>query len=140
MTNDNETVEQVCECVEYLAGTDGGGLEIFGEHINPISLADRILTAHKREIGELKGERKGILKANDAFAADNTRLRGELAEKDAENEKLRALVKELADALEDRTCKAVCELYCTEADKKDCVNLENRALVAKARKMTGGVE
>lgn len=46
--------------------------------------ADRIEAVHQREIGELKGERKGILKANEAFAADNTRLRGEIAEKDAE--------------------------------------------------------
>ena len=54
METNNETVEQVCECVEYLAGTDGGGLEIFGEHINPISLADRILAAHKRKIESYK--------------------------------------------------------------------------------------
>ena len=54
VSNSNETVEQVCESVEYLCGTDGGGLEIFGEHINPISLAERILAAHNREVAELR--------------------------------------------------------------------------------------
>lgn len=52
-------------------------------------IIDRILAANEREIGELKGERKGLLKANEAFAADNTRLRGEVAAKDAEIEKLK---------------------------------------------------
>ena len=52
-------------------------------------IIDRIIAAHDREIGELKGERKGLLKANEAFAADNTRLRGEVAAKDAEIEKLK---------------------------------------------------
>ena len=105
MANDNETMDQVCESVEYLGGTDGGGLEIFGEHINPISLAERILAAHNRE----------------------------MAAKDAEIAKLRALVNELADALDNYPCHNCkhgserCE-WCGTIHELD-------ALVAKAREV-----
>lgn len=58
------------------------------------STIGRIEAAYTREIGELKGERKGILKANESFAADNTRLRGELAAKDEEIARLEAYIAE----------------------------------------------
>ena len=68
------------EVLTEFAKRDTAGFLVWGKKIE---------TAHKREIGELKGERKGLLKANEAFAADNTRLRGEVAAKDAEIEKLK---------------------------------------------------
>lgn len=57
--------------------------------------ADRLEAAYTREFDELKGERKGILKANESLAADNTRLRGELAEKDAEIARIKSVLSEL---------------------------------------------
>ena len=48
------------------------------------ALADEAEAAHKREIAAKDGERKGLLKANESLANDNTRLRGELAAKDSE--------------------------------------------------------
>ena len=68
------------EVLTEFAKRDTAGFLVWGKKIE---------TAHKLEIGELKGERKGLLKANEAFAADNTRLRGEVAAKDAEIEKLK---------------------------------------------------
>lgn len=84
----NMTLEEV---LTEFAKRDTAGFLVWGKKIE---------TAHKREIGELKGERKGLLKANEAFAADNTRLRGEDAAKDAEIEKLRAALKPVLE-LED---------------------------------------
>lgn len=101
MSNNNETVEQVCESVEYLCGTDGGGLEIFGEHINPISLAERILAAHNREMNALAAQKTA--EAHEAFVK-NAELADAITEKDAEIVSLRALVKEMADALDNYPC------------------------------------
>ena len=95
MSNNNETVDQVCESVEYLCGTDGGGLEIFGEHINPISLADRILSAHNREMNALAEQKTA--EAHEAFVK-NAELADTITEKDAEIARLRALVEGLLDA------------------------------------------
>ena len=92
MANDNETVDQVCESVEYLCGTDGGGLEIFGEHINPISLADRILAAHNREMNALAAQKTA--EAHEAFVK-NAELAEAIAAKDAEIVRLRSLVEGL---------------------------------------------
>ena len=69
----------------------------------------KIETAHKLEISELKGERAGILKANASLAADNDRLR--------------ALVREMVDELS--------KFHAWE---------ETRALVARAREVIGGNE
>ena len=104
MANDNETVEQVCESVEYLCGTDGGGLEIFGEHINPISLAERILAAHEREMNALAEQKTA--EAHEAFVK-NAELADAITEKDAEIVRLRALVKEMADELETMICNEI---------------------------------
>ena len=51
MANDNEnnTVEQLCEVVGGLCSPEDGSFEtIDGERVYATSLADRILTAHKR--------------------------------------------------------------------------------------------
>ena len=110
MANDNETVEQVCESVEYLGGTDGGGLEIFGEHINPISLADRILSAHNRELA-----------AKDAM----------IAEQSAVNE---AQAAQLRDALNE--CE---ELKCAIADSKRISDAVVKSLRDKNLEMAGEI-
>ena len=130
MSNNNETVEQVCESVEYLCGTDGGGLEIFGEHINSISLAERILSAHNREMNALAEQKTA--EAHEAFVK-NAELAKAIAAKDAEIASLRALVKELADALDSYPCHNCkhgserCE-WCGTVKELD-------ALVAKAREV-----
>ena len=56
--------------------------------------ADRIEAAHQREVGELCGERNGILNANASLAADNDRLRREVAELEREVAELRECLKE----------------------------------------------
>ena len=120
MSNDNETVEQVCESVEYLCGTDGGGLEIFGENINPISLADRIKAACKREMADEKRISDAVIQS---LRDKKLEMAGEIAEKEAEVSTLRALVGELADELS--------KFHAWE---------DARALVAKARKAIGGAK
>lgn len=88
MANDNETIEDVgCYLRNSCEVVDGSGSVLDGGE-----LADRYLAAHNREIGELEGERNGLLKANWSLAYDNTRLR-------EENAKLRALVNDLDIAL-----------------------------------------
>ena len=139
MSDDNETVEQVCESVEYLCGTDGGGLEIFGEHINPISLAERILAAHNREIAakdaEIRELTKELLKK---YAKDGVPLEAHNADMAASNREimsLRALVKEMTDKLHSDYC---CEdgSYFDGCDITDiCHNAGTCALVARAREV-----
>lgn len=120
MTNENETVEQMCD---YLANNGNSAGEPIG--VAMPRLAERILAAHKRELAakdaeieklkfdnmrlkseqctagafiieqtnkveELKGVVNGLLKANESLAADNTRLRDELKKKDAEIARLKA--------------------------------------------------
>lgn len=46
------------------------------------------------EIAAYHGERKGLLKANESLAADNTRLRGEIAAKDSEIASLKSKIYE----------------------------------------------
>ena len=85
MASENETVEDL---VKELRGIKGG------QHTNgglsferwrarcqfADDYADRFEAAHRREVGELCGERNGILNANASLAADNDRLRREVAE------------------------------------------------------------
>ena len=90
METDNETVDQVCEYIYELViaihdKEHNGKQDIKNVWHIVQQVKDRIIDAHKREIGELKGERAGILKANASLAADNDRLR--------------ELVKEMADEL-----------------------------------------
>ena len=62
--------------------------------IEPETVADRIEAAHQREVGELCGERNGILNANASLADDNDRLRREVAELEREVAELRECLKE----------------------------------------------
>ena len=59
-----------------------------------LSFANRIEAAHQREVGELCGERNGILNANASLAADNDRLRREVAELERKVSELRECLKE----------------------------------------------
>ena len=65
-----------------------------------LSFANRIEAAHQREVGELCGERNGILNANASLADDNDRLRREVAELERKVSELRECLKEtMADAV-----------------------------------------
>ena len=65
-----------------------------------LSFADRIQSSHQREVGELCGERNGILNANASLADDNDRLRREVSELKREVTELRECLKEtMADAV-----------------------------------------
>ena len=59
-----------------------------------LEFANRIEAAHQLEVGELCGERNGILNANASLAADNDRLRREVAELEREVAELRECLKE----------------------------------------------
>ena len=59
-----------------------------------LSFANRIEAAHQREVGELCGERNGILNANASLADDNDRLRREVAELERKVSELRECLKE----------------------------------------------
>ena len=133
MANDNETVEQVCEIVADLCSPDGGSFEtIDGDRVYATLLADRILDAHKREIAAKEGERKGILKANESLAADNTRLRGELAAKDAE-------IARLNEQLVVHDCWA--DEECEDADAaRTCAELETKELRALVKELSDIVD
>lgn len=159
----NETVEQVCEKMKEPSIYKGRfPASFFGGEFR--EFADRILAAYKREIAAKEGERKGILKANESLAADNTRLRGELAAKDAEIARLNEQLvvhdcwadEECEDADAARTCaeletKELQELVKELADIVDaplchqdcskcppdtrCATKRLRALVARAREV-----
>lgn len=111
METNNETIDDI---IKDILENDGmcispTSLFVFDEDGGILlgDLAERIKVAHEREI----------------------------AAKDAEIVRLRALVKELANELDLKTCHTVCDLYCTKCYQKDCEDLENRALIAKAREV-----
>ena len=167
MANENETVEQVHDNLAEIGAHDRecpplasvlthhrfhgrkqikeiGDEDWYFGVVDPCVLlfvCDRFLAAHKREIAERDGERKGILRANEQFAADNTRLRGEIAEKDAEIASLKdknteafkavlkrdALIRELADALKkiDDACDGdMCKHFIDTEQCSKCKYLE----------------
>ena len=93
MSNDNKTMEQVALSDRPLAEQ----LRIIRDdycagsgEFDALDEAADVVECNQREIAGLKGERKGILKANESLAADNTRLRDELAAKDAEIAQIKA--------------------------------------------------
>ena len=67
-------------------------------------LADLILDAHNREIDAIAAQKTA--EAHEAFVK-NAELADAIAEKDAEIVRLRALVKEMADALETMICNEI---------------------------------
>ena len=135
MANDNETVEQLCDIVRGLGlcSTDDGSFEtIVGERVYATLLAERILDAHNREIDALAAQKTA--EAHEAFVK-NAELAEAIAAKDAEIEdlkkenaslrvivsgatvadgnlreeieRLREIVKELADELETMICNEI---------------------------------
>ena len=104
MTNDdNETVEQVAkDLCKYLYCQDGIIYSLTGKEA--VEYKDRFLAAHNREI----------------------------AAKDAEIKKLRALVKEMAEIIDGPLCHQDCA-KCPPDTK--CASKRLRALVTKAREV-----
>ena len=91
MASENETVEEiVCELRDW---NKHSFLDDY-DHEWCILIADRIEAAHQREVGELCGERNGILNANASLADDNDRLRREVAELERKVSELRECLKE----------------------------------------------
>lgn len=95
MTNDNETVDQVCEEMKEVTGTrrfidshycNHCGDQIDGEGSALDVYSDRILAAHKREMDDLV----------DASVHTNELLTKQIKAKDAEIKKLRKLVHEMS--------------------------------------------
>ena len=81
MASENETVADIVADIR----AQNQGLPEDSYALSPLvcdllSFANRIEAAHQREVGELCGERNGILNANASLAADNDRLRKEVAE------------------------------------------------------------
>lgn len=76
MASNNETVADIVkrvrrDCNSYPLPTAAAEM---------LKLVREIKAANKREVAELRGERNGVLKANASLAADNDRLRREVAE------------------------------------------------------------
>ena len=88
MTNDNETVEQVLERMTRGMGRDCS-LECQLLESDVVEYADRILTAHNREIDALAAQKTA--EAHEAFVK-NAELAEAIAAKDAKIARLRALV------------------------------------------------
>ena len=93
MSSKQETIEDIVDAIrnEGHAG-DASCLEWVSAKFT--SYADRIEAAHQREVGELCGERNGILNANASLADDNDRLRREVAELERKVSELRECLKE----------------------------------------------
>ena len=144
MANDNETVEQVALSDRPLADQIRiirDNYSIGSGEFDALDEAADVVECNQREISRLKGERKGILKANESLAADNTRLRDELAAKDAEIANLRALVNGLADVVSTarpKFCNGCPAVLCAIGGKL-CDFVRNAdELVAKAREVVNG--
>ena len=97
MSNEKqETVKDIVKEMRNLGRLDEKSTDKIPRSLQALGLrtyADRIEAAHQREVGELRGERNGILNANASLAADNDRLRREVAELLSENARLRAALK-----------------------------------------------
>ena len=93
MASENETFDEVLRCmqndiVHFVGKPVKHSRDLLQEY------HDRFKAAHRREVGELCGERNGILNANASLAADNDRLRREVAELEREVYELRECLKE----------------------------------------------
>ena len=93
MASENETFDEVLRCmqndiVHFVGKPVKHSRDLLQEY------HDRFKAAHQREVGELCGERNGILNANASLADDNDRLRREVAELEREVAELRECLKE----------------------------------------------
>ena len=136
MANDNETVEQVCAGIK--TRIEELWEQSLGEMLNGEvdEFSDRILAAHKREIADEKRISDAVVQS---LRDRKLEMDGEIVEKDAEVSALRALVGEMADAL-DTTIHYrdfICD--CGEPSLHNCsvrscvCFAKNRLLVMKAR-------
>ena len=132
MANDNETVEQVCAGIK--TRIEELWEQSLGEMLNGDvdEFSDRILAAHKREIADEKRISDAVIQS----------LRDKKLEKEAEVSALRALVKEIADVL-NNTKNYMC-FHCTVRNcpgEYDCRDTKKYCLlIAKAREAIGGAE
>ena len=127
MANDNETVEQACEEFKTQKYTCKNCDFKICPSINMFS--DRVLTAHKREIADEKRISDAVVQS---LRDKKLEMAGEIAVKDAEVSALRALVGELADAL-DTTIHYrdfICD--CGEPSLHNC-SVRSRVCFAKNR-------
>lgn len=136
MANDNETVEQVCAGIK--TRIEELWEQSLGEMLNGEvdEFSDRIIDAHKREIADEKRISDAVIQS---LRDKKLEMDGEIVEKDAEISDLRALVGEMADAL-DTTIHYrdfICD--CGEPSLHNCsvrsrvCFAKNRLLVMKAR-------
>lgn len=125
MVNYNKTVEQVCDKLRQFRDCDG-------DYVREIEdLADEAEAAHKREIEAYELEL-------DRWWNQGHKDRAKMKSLRTKNEKLRKLVKELADALEERLCDFDCETNgkCpADMKREECESFNMRPLVARARKV-----
>ena len=106
MANDNEPVEQVLERMTRGMGRDCS-VECQLLESDVVEYADRILTAHEREMNALAAQKTA--EAHEAFVK-NAELAEAIAAKDAEIVRLRSLVEGLfaASAMECADCRYDC--------------------------------
>ena len=103
-----------------------------------LSFADRIESAHKREMADEKRISDAVIQS---LRDKKLEMAGEIADKDEEIARLRALVKELSNIAERFvSCKATyCEIACGDIKEK-CIHKKTIELVAKAREAIGGTK
>lgn len=103
MASENETISDIVNEMRTLGRLDEKSTDKIPRSLQALGLrtyADRIEAVHLREVGELCGERNGILNANASLADDNDRLRREVSELKREVTELRECLKEtMADAV-----------------------------------------
>ena len=141
MANDNETVGQVALSDLPLAEQlriIRGNYSIGSGEFDALDEAADVVECNQREISRLKGERKGILKANESLAADNTRLRDELAAKDATIAEQSAVNESQAAQLRDALNECE-ELKCAIADSKRISDAVVKSLRDKNLEMAGEI-
>lgn len=144
METDNETVDQACEsiCELVIAIHDkehNGKQEIKNVWHIVQQVKDRFLAAHKRELADEKRISDAVVQS---LRDKKLEMAGEIAAKEAEVAALRALVKEMADVLNE-TKNYTC-FGCTIRDcpgEHECRYTQKYCLlVAKAREVIGGAE
>ena len=138
----NETNETITDIVADIRAQNQG-LPEDDYALSPLvadllSFADRIESAHKREMADEKRISHAVIKS---LRDKKLEMAGEIADKDEEIARLRALVKELSNVAERFvSCKATyCEIACGDIKEK-CIHKKTIELVAKAREAIGGAE
>ena len=141
MANDNETVEQVSLSDRPLSDQIRiirDNYSIGSGEFDALDEAADVVECNQREISRLKGERKVILKANESLAADNTRLRDELAAKDSMISEQSAVNESQAAQLRDALNECE-ELKCAIADLKHISDAVVKSLRDKKLEMSGEI-